>query len=612
MVNINSLPNETLLLNRYLIKKELGEGGFGRTYLIEDTQNNHKKLVLKEFLSNENGQELNQKSRQLFEQEAKILGKLNHPQIPEFLHFFEDNNKVFIVQQYIEGDNYWDLFCQKRITKEVFQETEVIKWLKDLLPILDYIHNLNPRVIHRDISLDNIIYFDQIQKPVLIDFGVVKQKMMTVVNGDNFTTKQGTIVGKIGYSAPEQLKTGSCYPNSDLYALGVSALALLTGLEPHALFNSYNQEKEWYKYVNISDNFKQILDNMLAEYPSERYNYAREVLEDLNNINSPNFIANQNINKQDNLPKTKQVAPDKSIIDVNQKPKQNKHVVLISLLALLGLGGGVIGINSPHITAICKTLDNCAKDKKYEQNYQQILVSGASISSNYNQAKSISELESNLNNLDNLITELKNFPPDVKVSSKAEIQLIEYEHLAKNIDEKIAQEKTIENKFNEIAKSIDNLKLETEKSQSVNSYQKIKSQWQDLQKQLKNIEENSFVISKANAKIIESKNKIDYIDNQINKLQIAAEKRRQQQAAQLAAERRRQEEARIARRKANQNRNLSSVSNTNKPSPISPRKNIVSTKKPAQKILQKSFSPPKSSPPKPTSQPNVSRKGKVW
>ena len=148
----NSLSTGTLLSNRYLIKQELGAGGFARTYLIEDLAKNNQKCVLKEFVPAENNGQLNPKSRNLFEQEAKILAKLNHQQIPTFLDWFEEQNKIFIVQQYIEGDNYWELLCKRKENNQLFSEEEIVAWLKDLLTVIDYIHS--QKVIHRDISPD--------------------------------------------------------------------------------------------------------------------------------------------------------------------------------------------------------------------------------------------------------------------------------------------------------------------------------------------------------------------------------------------------------------------------------------------------------------------------
>lgn len=133
-MNVNTpLSQETILKNKYRIIQELGKGGFSRTYLVENIQENCKHYLLKEFLPNDNNKtEFNQKSLELFCQEASILSKLNHPQIPKFLDWFQENNNFFIVQEYIKGDNYWQLFCKRKREQRLFSEAEIIQWFKDL------------------------------------------------------------------------------------------------------------------------------------------------------------------------------------------------------------------------------------------------------------------------------------------------------------------------------------------------------------------------------------------------------------------------------------------------------------------------------------------------
>ncbi len=586
----NSLSTGTLLSNRYLIKQELGAGGFARTYLIEDLTKNHQKCVLKEFVPAENNGQLNPKSRNLFEQEAKILAKLNHQQIPTFLDWFEEQNKIFIVQQYIEGDNYWELLCKRKENNQLFSEEEIVAWLKDLLTVIDYIHS--QKVIHRDISPDNIIYCTAINKPVLIDFGVVKQVMMTAIGG-NYSGKQGTMIGKIGYSAPEQLKTGECYPNSDLYALAVTALVLLTGKEPSLLFSSYHREKQWHKYVNINDNLKQILTNMLAEYPSERYKSAQEVLTDLNQINLSSSTSASNQSKKHTIPAKSQVIPSPTEIVTNQRNIGNnknkyKYIILLSLATLLGLGGVFVGIRHPHITAICKPLDNCARDKEYDEKYQQIVRDGNEISKKKNDPKNINQLVSNYNELKRVISELKQIPDDVKIFTQAEDKLKKYEIILGDIEKKIEIEKKAEQEFNSIVTDINKLKIKTSEAKGIKSYQEVKSEWQKLQDELNNLDKNVFVASQIPGKITESQENIQKIDKQINLL-VAEEKRRAEREARIA-------KPRVSPRKPASTPRQNTSNNRRTASQNTPRQN------------------PSSSPrtPSQATPNNVSRKGSVW
>lgn len=255
--------------NRYEIQAILGQGGFGRTYLAHDNQRFGDRCVLKEFLSSETAEDTVQKSRELFEQEARVLYQINHPQVPKFLAWFTDNERLFIVQEYVDGKTYSKLL-KERLAQEdrAFSEAEVIQWLRDMLPVLDYLHEM--KTIHRDISLDNVMHSDKQSKPVLIDFGLVKEKVSKIWSVN-------TALGKIGYSPPEQIRMGHSYPSSDLYALGVCAIVLLSGKMPEELMDR-SLEWQWHSYVDIDDSLEKILDKMLAEKPTQRYQSAKEIL----------------------------------------------------------------------------------------------------------------------------------------------------------------------------------------------------------------------------------------------------------------------------------------------------------------------------------------------
>lgn len=280
---ITEIKPGTLINNRYLINRTLGQGGFGRTYLASDTQRFDEQCVLKEFVPATTNAELILKSRELFEREAKVLYQIEHPYIPKFLAWVTDGERLFIVQEYINGKSYSQIIYE-RLTKErkPFSEVEVKEWLLKILPILDYIHNRN--IIHRDISLDNIMLPQNQSQPVLIDFGVVKQKFTQLLSANaanNNFSLYGSVVGKFGYSPPEQLRLGKCYPSSDIYALAVCAVVLLSGRMPQFLIDD-SLEWKWQSYVKISTSFANILNKMLAEVPTERYQSAQELILELN------------------------------------------------------------------------------------------------------------------------------------------------------------------------------------------------------------------------------------------------------------------------------------------------------------------------------------------
>lgn len=269
----------TLINNRYQIQKLLGQGGFGRTYLASDTERFGELCVLKEFVPSSRAEYIVQKSRELFEREAKVLYRINHPQIPKFLAWFTHEAGLFLVQEYIDGKTYSKLLWERQQRGELFSEAEVTQWIKDLLPVLGYLHDR--KIVHRDISPDNMMLPSNQFQPVLIDFGLVKQQVTQIwaTSPESFGgIVQQSFVGKFGYAPPEQIRMGQCYPCSDLYALAVTALVLLTGREPNWLMAQGSLEWEWRSYIDVSDPLAQTLDKMLAEKPKDRYQSAREVL----------------------------------------------------------------------------------------------------------------------------------------------------------------------------------------------------------------------------------------------------------------------------------------------------------------------------------------------
>ena len=273
---------------RYRIMRELGRGGFGRTYLAEDLSRFNELCVLKEFAPHFQGTYAEQKAQELFEREATVLYQLQHPQIPRFRELFraqhQGKSSLFLVQDFVVGQTYYALLRALKSQGKRFSETEVTQLLLQILPVLEYIHSCG--VIHRDIAPDNLMLRSSDGEPVLIDFGGVKQVAATVARefqGNLFDTKKisATRVGKIGYAPPEQIQQGMASPNSDLYALAATALVLLTGKEPTQLIEPQSLSWEWRQEVDLSPRLGNILDRMLQPKPSDRFASAAEVLEAL-------------------------------------------------------------------------------------------------------------------------------------------------------------------------------------------------------------------------------------------------------------------------------------------------------------------------------------------
>ncbi|MBK9200985.1 MAG: serine/threonine protein kinase [Candidatus Obscuribacter sp.] len=224
-VSTNYVPLPTahsLQEGRYKVLMELAAGGMSAVYLAR--RDSGAKVVLKEsVLPADIGPEQQAKARELFERESVLLLKLHHPQIARVLDRFVEDDRDYLVLEYIPGLTLRQLVKAKGKQKE----KDVINWASQLAEILVYLHGQKPPVLHRDLTPDNIILQDD-GKLCLVDFGAANEFVGQAT---------GTMVGKQCYIAPEQLR-GKATPLSDLYALGGTLFFLLTGTDPEPLASS--------------------------------------------------------------------------------------------------------------------------------------------------------------------------------------------------------------------------------------------------------------------------------------------------------------------------------------------------------------------------------------
>ena len=256
----------------------LGQGGFGRTYLAEDKDRLNAKCVVKQFSPQVRSSTAMHKAVRLFNQEAMRLHELGeHPQIPTLLAYFEQENYLYLVQQYIEGHS----LAQELVRNGPLNEAQIRLILLDLLPLLQFVHD--NQIIHRDITPTNILRRKSDGRMVLIDFGVAKQLNMQV------PTQPGTRIGTEGYSPMEQFRGGQAYPASDIYSLAATCLHLLTNTRPDYLYDPLNGQWIWQKNLEeqnrpISSGLTTILDKMLQDLVNERYQAASDVLLDVQRL----------------------------------------------------------------------------------------------------------------------------------------------------------------------------------------------------------------------------------------------------------------------------------------------------------------------------------------
>lgn len=260
------------LADRYRAIKLLGSGGFGRTFLAIDEYKPSQAVCAIKLLFREQ-QTPRSSSTERFYQEAVQLEQLGvHAQIPHLLAYFTQDERQYLVQEFIDGQN----LAQELESQGAFSELKIRQLLGELLPVLEYIHDR--QVIHRDIKPDNIIRRSTgAGELILVDFGAAKVA--------DTGPKTGTVIGSAAYTAPEQL-LGKAVEASDIYSLGVTCIHLLTMIPPFDLYDSIEGRWVWRDFLRtpITNHLGQILDKMLCNAVKRRYPSASSILADLNPV----------------------------------------------------------------------------------------------------------------------------------------------------------------------------------------------------------------------------------------------------------------------------------------------------------------------------------------
>ena len=266
-----------LLDGRYKVVSNIGKGGFGETYLAEDTKRpGNPYCVVKQLKPTRTDEKFLEVARRFFNTEAKTLETVGrHDRIPQLLAYFEANQEFYLVQEYIKGHSLGDELTPGKKLSEPY----AIALLKDVVEVLQFIHGFG--VIHRDIKPGNIMRREADGRLVLIDFGAVKQLETQIADSPETNT---VAIGTSGYAPPEQLR-GQPTLNSDIYALGMIGIQALLGLPSVQVpKDPVTQEVLWRDRVQVSDKLAAILDKMVAYRYQERYQSAMEVSEDLQQI----------------------------------------------------------------------------------------------------------------------------------------------------------------------------------------------------------------------------------------------------------------------------------------------------------------------------------------
>ncbi|MCX7923002.1 MAG: serine/threonine protein kinase [Clostridia bacterium] len=270
---------------KYEVVKILGSGGMGTVYLT-------KNVKLGTLWSIKEVDKINGEKVDLLA-EPNILKKLNHPALPRIFDIIEDENRMYIVLDYIEGETL-EMLLDKR---GCFPEKTVIEWTKQICNVLAYLHSQKPPIIYRDMKPANLIIAPD-GEVNLIDFGIAREYKKQ-------STTDTTYIGTRGFAAPEQYGTAQSDARTDIYSLGVTMYNLLTGKSP----NEPPYEIMPVRQINkrFSAGIEYIIAKCTEQNPINRYSTVQQLLDDLNNINA---LGNSGVNEKNtvNTPKKKNKA----------------------------------------------------------------------------------------------------------------------------------------------------------------------------------------------------------------------------------------------------------------------------------------------------------------
>ncbi len=255
------LSKGTLLQNRYTIKRYIGKGAMGTVYLVSDARLPDDR-VIKEM--NPTFLEASEREQfmELFKQEAHMLSRLHHENLPKVIDYFCEGERYYLVMDYVDGRN----LKEYRESNTVIDKEQITKIISQICNVLDYLHSQKPPIIFRDLKPSNIMITDN-SAIKLIDFGIARifkesQKSDTV------------IVGTPGFAPPEQYGKRQTDERSDIYSLGATLYYLLTGEIPD--LPDQKGRNEVAHHVNVPSHLKPVILKCLNAEPSERYGNISE------------------------------------------------------------------------------------------------------------------------------------------------------------------------------------------------------------------------------------------------------------------------------------------------------------------------------------------------
>lgn len=269
---------EKIIASNYKIVEVIGKGGMSTVYKVEHIEFGTI-LAIKQVSKN-------QHIKFDFLAEANILMKLEHPMLPKIVDVVEDDDFLYVVEEYIEGKNLKEIL--KKVEK--ISEDVGVKWFEEIAECLSYLHSQKPNpIIYRDMKPSNIMVQED-GSLKLIDFGIAREFKSDA-------TDDTTYIGTKGYAAPEQAGKTQSDARTDIYGLGVTMYHLLSGKSPYDLNNNFVPIRQL--NPNLSKGIEHILLKCLQKDSQKRYQTCGELINDLKNIDKfdDKYISNRNKNK---------------------------------------------------------------------------------------------------------------------------------------------------------------------------------------------------------------------------------------------------------------------------------------------------------------------------
>lgn len=253
----------TTFNDTYEIKSIIGKGGMSTVYLAE-----HKRLYTRWAVKEVHKQ---QGARFDFLAESNILKRLQHPMLPRIVDIFEDQDCIYIVEDFVEGITLDDLLKQQKRV----DESQGLQWFRDLCGVLNYLHGQHPHpIIYRDMKPSNVMLQPD-GSLKLIDFGIAREYKQES-NADT------TYIGTKGYAAPEQFGKAQTDARTDIYSLGVTMYHLMTGKSPYEPPYQFVPVRQL--VPELSHGIEYILNKCVQSEPADRYQTVDELLDDLDHI----------------------------------------------------------------------------------------------------------------------------------------------------------------------------------------------------------------------------------------------------------------------------------------------------------------------------------------